>query len=157
MIRCMPTLHYLADCPHYIPTLAAWHYAQWGHWNPAKDEDRRTEGLETHLQKRAIPTTFVACEGEELLGSASLVDSDLDIRPELTPWLASVFVAPAARNLGVGSLLVQRVMQEARELGVPQLYLFTPDREHFYARLGWQLVERPIWRGMEIAVMRFNF
>lgn len=157
MIVQMPTLHYLADCPHYIPTLAAWHYAQWGELNPAKDQEVRTDGFDSHLQKRGIPTTFVACEGDELLGSASLVDSDLDIRPELTPWLASVFVAPAARNQGVGTMLVQRVMQEARELGVPQLYLFTLDRERLYAGLGWQLVERPIWNGREIAVMRMQF
>lgn len=153
----MPTPHYLADCPHYIPTLANWHFAQWGELNPANDVAARTARLQSHLQKGAIPTTFVACDGDELLGSASLVVNDLDIRPELTPWLASVFVASAARNQGVGTMLVQRVMQEARELGVPQLYLFTLDRERLYAGLGWQLIERPIWRGREIAVMRFGF
>jgi predicted N-acetyltransferase YhbS len=152
----MPELHYLADRPQHIPTLAAWHFAQWGELNPANDVAARSARFQTHLQKQAIPTTFVACEGDLLLGSASLVVSDLDIRPELTPWLASVFVAPAARNQGIGQLVVQRVMAEARDLGVPQLYLFTLDRELFYARLGWQLRERAIWRGREIAVMHHN-
>ncbi|WP_254508521.1 GNAT family N-acetyltransferase [Anatilimnocola floriformis] len=153
----MTELHYLAERSGHIPTLAAWHYAQWGELNPANDVAARIARLQTHLQQQAIPTTFVACDGEELLGSAALVASDLDIRPELTPWLASVFVAPAVRQRGVGTLLVQRVMQEARTLGVPRLYLFTLDREKFYASLGWRLMERAIYRDKEIAIMAFEF
>lgn len=29
------------------------------------------------------------------MGSAAIINNDMDTRPELTPWLASVFVAPA--------------------------------------------------------------
>ena len=153
----MPEIHYLADQPQHIPTLAAWHYAQWGELNPANDVATRIARLQTHLQRQAVPTSFIACDGDELLGSAALVVSDLDIRPELTPWLASVFVAPAARQRGVGTMLVRRAMEEARAIGLPQLYLFTLDREQFYAGLGWQAVERAIYRDREIAIMRFEF
>jgi GNAT superfamily N-acetyltransferase len=153
----MPELHYLADRPQHIPALAAWHFAQWGELNPANDVAARIARLQTHLNRGTVPTTFIACDGDELLGSASLVVSDLDIRPELTPWLAGVFVAPAARNRGVGTLLVQRVMSEARDIGVPRLHLFTLDREKFYAGMGWQLLERIVWREREIAVMEFRF
>jgi predicted N-acetyltransferase YhbS len=150
-------IQYLADGPQHIPALAAWHYAQWGELNPANDAAARIERFQKHLQKSAIPTTFVACNGDELLGSASLVTSDLDMRPQLTPWLASVFVAPAARNQGVGAAIVQRVMAEARAVGVPRLHLFTLDREAFYTRLGWQLLERAIYRDHEIAIMAVDF
>ena len=153
----MPELYYLADKPEHIPTLAAWHFAQWGELNPVNDVAARIARLQTHLQKQAIPTTFIACDEDELLGSAALVTSDLDIRPKLTPWLASVFVAPAARTRGVGSSLVQRVMQEARTLGVPRLYLFTLDREKFYTSLGWRLLERAIYKNHEIAIMAIDF
>ena len=153
----MPELHYLADRPQHIPALAVWHFAQWGELNPANDVAARIARLQTQLNRGTVPTTFIACDGDELLGSASLVVSDLDIRPELTPWLAGVFVAPAARNRGVGTLLVQRVMSEARDIGVPRLHLFTLDREKFYAGLGWRLLERIIWREREIAVMEFRF
>lgn len=153
----MPELHYLADRPQHIPALAAWHFAQWGELNPANDVAARITRLQSHLNRRVVPTTFIACDDDELLGSASLVVSDLDIRPELTPWLASVFVAPAARNRGVGTQLVQRVMSEARAIGVPRLHLFTLDRENFYAGLGWRLLERTTWSEREIAVMGIEF
>ena len=150
-------IHYLADRPQHIPTLAAWHYAQWGELNPANDVAARIARFQSHLQPSAVPTTFVASDGEELLGSASLVAHDLDSRPELTPWLASVYVAPTARNRGVGAAVVQRVMAEARAIGVPRLHLFTLDREAFYAKLGWRLLERAIYRDHEIAIMAIDF
>lgn len=152
----MPELQYLADRPEHIPTLAGWHFAQWGELNPANDIATRIARLQTHLQRRTIPTSFIASDEEELLGSASLVAHDLDIRPQLTPWLASVYVAPFARQQGIGRMLVERVMREARDIGVGQLFLFTLDREPFYAKLGWQLVERAVYREREIAIMRYE-
>jgi GNAT superfamily N-acetyltransferase len=65
----------------------------------------------------------VALAGHRCLGSASLVACDMDIRPALTPWLSGVCVAPEHRRRGVGAPLVERVMQEARALGKPRLYL----------------------------------
>jgi GNAT superfamily N-acetyltransferase len=54
------------------------------------------------------------------MGSAAIIDSDMDTRPELTPWLASVFVAKEFRNQGVGSRLVEHVMEEVRKAGVKE-------------------------------------
>jgi GNAT superfamily N-acetyltransferase len=149
----MLTIDYLADAPQHIPTLAAWHFAQWGELNPANDIAARTARFQTHLQKGAIPTTFVACDQDRLLGSASLVFHDLDIRPQYTPWLASVYVDPTQRSRGVGRSVVQRVMQEAQDLQVLRLYLFTLDREAFYASLGWKVVERTLYREKPIVIM----
>ncbi|NOU13132.1 MAG: GNAT family N-acetyltransferase, partial [Methylococcaceae bacterium] len=76
-----------------------------------------------------------------------------DTRPELTPWLASVFVAPKHRNNGVGSQLVKNVMQQAKEAGINELYLFTPDRETFYQKLGWSVLAKEDYRGHAVTVM----
>ncbi|MBV7334960.1 GNAT family N-acetyltransferase [Chloroflexi bacterium TSY] len=137
---------YLADYPEYIPTLAQWHQGMWGHLDPKKSVETRIRFLSSH-GRRQIPTTFVAIENDQPLGSTSLVVSDLSTRPELTPWLASVFTAPEHRNRGIGSVLVQRVMDEARSLSVETLYLITPDKQNFYARLGWTRIEEVEYRG----------
>ena len=153
----MPTIAYLFEHPQHIPTLAAWHHAQWGHLNPAKSLEVRLERLQaelaTHLAQRTIPTTFIAVEGPRVLGSASLVAHDMDLRPNLTPWLASVFVDPTRRGQGIGSQLVERVAAEAAAIGVPRLYLFTPDRMSLYARLGWRTLEQVEYRGELETVM----
>jgi N-acetylglutamate synthase-like GNAT family acetyltransferase len=150
----MMEIHYLDGCPEHIPTLAAWHFAQWGELNPANDVAARIARFQTHLQKQTIPTTFVGCDEGILCGSASLVAQDLDIRPQLSPWLASVYVDPNQRSRGIGRQLVERVMQEARALRVPNLYLFTLDREAFYASLGWEAIERTTYREKPIIIMR---
>jgi GNAT superfamily N-acetyltransferase len=152
---------YLADHPAFVPTLVRWHHAQWSYLRPGDTIERRTARLKTHLGKRQIPTTFVAYEktddGTEVaIGSASLVAQDLDTRPELSPWLASVYVAEPHRRQGIGSTLVRRAVQEAAALGVKTLYLFTPDREQFYARLGWSVVERCPFGGSIQAVMAIH-
>ena len=54
---------------------------------------------------------------------------------------------------GVGSALVRRVVEEARALGVKTLYLYTPDRERFYARTGWSVLERTEYMGVKVVIM----
>ena len=80
----------------------------------------------------------------------------MDTRPELSPWLASVYVAADHRRQGIGSALVRRVAEEAASLGVEALYLFTPDQERFYARLGWTVLERCTYRGYPQVVMTLS-
>jgi len=146
-------LLYLADRPEFIPALAEWHHNEWVHLNPGDTLEWRIKRMQKSLGRRQIPTTFIALEGEELLGSASLVKWDMDTKPELTPWLASVYVAPQHRNKGLGTALVERAVEEARALGVETLYLFTPDRESFYAHMGWEVLERTEYVGEQVVVM----
>jgi len=72
---------------------------------------------------------------------------------DLSPWLATLFVAPEHQNQGVGSALVERAVEEAQKLGVKTLYLFTWDREKLYARLGWSVIERSVYHGRQVTVM----
>jgi GNAT superfamily N-acetyltransferase len=152
MIEILP----LAERSECIEQLARWHFAQWGPINPTSTVERRIERLRGHLEPGRVPQTFVAVDGDRLLGSASLVAADLPSRDDLSPWLASVYVDPPFRNRGVGAALVKRVAQEARSLDFPTLYLFTPDRAAFYANLGWQVVERDEWNGCEVTVMELK-
>ena len=146
-------IEYLADKAAFIPTLARWHHEECGHLSPGGSVEERGAKLQTHRGRQQIPTTFVALSEGMPLGSASLVAHDMDTRMDLSPWLASVYVAPEHRRRGVGTALVQRVLREAEALSVTTLYLFTPDREEFYTRLGWSLVERTEYRGQQVDIM----
>jgi GNAT superfamily N-acetyltransferase len=151
-------VEHLAEHPGAIPTLAAWVYNQWGHWMPP---DATQETLAREFRRRTapgqIPETFVAVEDGKPLGTASLVVHDLAERRDLSPWLAAVYVAPEARNRGIGSALVQAVMDEASALGAEDLYLFTPDKMSFYGRLGWRVLEHRQHRGTGVTVMVYAF
>ena len=96
----------LADCPGQAAQLAAWHYQHWGHfydpadWNLAS----ATAELEDHATRRGRPTTLVAMQDEDAVGSVSLVDEDApEFRGVGDAWLASLFVLPRARGRGIGA------------------------------------------------------
>ena len=147
------TLAYLADTPDLIPQVAAWQFAEWSNYPGARTLEERQVRLQAHLQREAIPTTFVAWEADQPIGIASLVANDLDELPEWIPWLASVYVVPEKRRRGIGSRLVERVAAEAVTLGYPRLYLFTPDQMHLYATLGWQVSHVRTYRQRAMTVM----
>jgi predicted N-acetyltransferase YhbS len=147
----------LADHPDTIPTIARWHFDQWGRKSPTRSRTSAAERLRGHLRRDATPLTMVALAGGEVVGSAALVCQDMkDARPELSPWLADVFVDPARRRRGVASALVAALVAKARALGVETLHLYTPDQEHLYARLGFVVRERMDYRGERVALMALD-
>ena len=148
-------IEYLADRPEFIPTLARWHYEEWGDLRPDDSVEARIVRLQGWCSREKVPLAFVALSDGELMGSASLVEHDMDNRPELSPWLASVFVRPECRRQGVGAALVRRVMDEAKALRVSKLYLYTMDRTAFYAKLGWSLMEHTICLQKEVSIMSY--
>lgn len=99
---------------------------------------------------------FAARSAGKTVGCACLVASDLPSRPELTPWLSSVYVAPHARGQGLASALVAAVDASARERGHRRLYLFTPAQTGpvaMYARRGWEHFDVGEQRGQRIVIM----
>jgi N-acetylglutamate synthase-like GNAT family acetyltransferase len=149
----------LKDKPQHLLTLADWHHAEWSYLNPKRSILQRIEEMREDLEGKVIPTTLVAEDQQsaELLGSATLLADDMSSHPELTPWLASVYVATQHRKKGIGSVLVEQVMQHARDNGVKRLYLYTPDQAQLYARLGWQVLSEEPYNGTPVTIMSIDF
>lgn len=88
-----------------------------------------TAGLRDHLDN------FFVIEGDgRLLGSAGL-----EVYGEAA-LLRSVVVEPAQRAKGLGTLLTQAALDEARRCGIRRLYLFTMWAAAFFARFGFRPV-----------------
>lgn len=144
----------LASAPRHIPAVARWILDQWGHHYPGSTHLRVEAELRTPPNAAGLPCTFVALDANDTpVGTASLLIQDMEADNPLTPWLASVFVLDAWRGRGIGRRLVATVEEEALRLGVRRLYLFTPDRETFYAHTGWRPIERRPYRGEDVVVM----
>jgi N-acetylglutamate synthase-like GNAT family acetyltransferase len=149
----------LVDHPHFGPILARWHAAEWGHlyngpgssWN----EDIATEEFAA-MKREVIPLTLIALDEQthELIGSVSLIaDDELHGFAHLTPWLASLYVVPSARNRRVASTLINRVSNEAHRLGHTQMYLFTSGQSKYYSDRGWHTVALTTAHGHRATVM----
>jgi len=132
-------VRFLADHPGLVTTLGQWHHAQWRHLFPDWTLEQTIDELRDHASRRDKPTTLVAIEGDELLGSVSLLDEDApEFKDRGDAWLASLYVVPEARGRGLGKQLVQALVAFAAAQGVERLWLFTPEHASFYARLGWR-------------------
>jgi len=146
----------LKEHKQFISTLAKWHYDEWSYLHYVDSVERRISEFEDELGSEEIPKTFVAVDDDVLVGSASILPHDMDTRMDLSPWLASVYVPVKYRKRGLGSALVRHVVQEACKRGYRILYLYTPGREEFYARLGWSLIERTEYHGHDVSIMTIN-
>lgn len=140
------------DSPH-LARVAAWQHAEWSHLSPGETPVSRLAALRGECGPAGVPSVFVALVRGRGVGTASLVAHDLDPRPDLTPWLASVYVRPEWRGQGIASALVRRVEAEASGNGTTRLYLFTPDRQALYRRLGWVDHETLLHHGESVTLM----
>lgn len=134
MVPEVVSIDHLCRHPGHVPLVASWiHGAFW---------TRSGKGVETviDLLREAedpdrIPLSLLASIASAPAGTVQLIDCDSKARPDLTPWLAALFVDPAYRGKGVGAALVRRLVTEAARLDCRELYLET-DIPDFYARLG---------------------
>lgn len=151
----MDEITYLIPDPALVRTIAGWHQEAWGHLTGRSIEERIGE-FEEQLDSRRVPLTVVARANGDPVGSASLLAEDMDTHPDLTPWLASVFVLPTHRRQGIGERLCRRIVTEAARLGFEKLYLFTEDREDFYRNMGWETLAHENFRGEAVALMELK-
>ncbi|AWN47046.1 GNAT family N-acetyltransferase [Methylobacterium terrae] len=141
-----------ADRPDLAPVTARW---RWEAFLQGRGRSlAEAMAAEAAPATGPMPRTCVLLSDDEPVGMASLSAHDLEPRPDLTPWLAGVFVAPRARGRGYAARLVAAVEGQAASLAVPTLWLYTRSAEGLYARLGWRNVERFRYREKAYALMR---
>lgn len=124
--------------------MAEWIYNEWWMHRPGASAGTVADLLRGHRVLDEVPLTLVASLGSRPVGTATLLPHDVGTEPwaELSPWLAAVYVAPEHRHRGIGASLVDTAAAKAMALGIETLYLITTGREGFYARLGWEVVDR---------------
>jgi predicted N-acetyltransferase YhbS len=147
-------IKYLADHPEVTPTLAGWFYEEWGNHSLSSTMEAMEERIRRRMNRDRLPLTIVAFINDELVGSATLKIREMETHPHFEHWLGSVYVQEKSRGLGIGSELVKAGEEEAKRFNIQELYLYTRDKEPFYARLGWVPIERPFYHGREVVIMR---
>ena len=149
------TIDYLAHQRHAIPQLARWSYAE---WRRVYDELGMSfdDVLAAHSHRAntdTLPLAVVAIKDGAVIGTGTLKSHDLPPRPDLTPWLGGIYVSAEHRREGVASAIIGRLIDEARRLRLPHLYLWTNSAAPLYAKLGWKETERVEYSGKWIQVM----
>jgi GNAT superfamily N-acetyltransferase len=152
----------LALHPELVLTVSRWIYEEW-HRTTGESLSDLAARTRSRMNLARIPLTLVAVgaagrsDGEkrgsdpsrgacdvECVGTVGLWENDLESRPDLTPWLAALYVAPEHRGSGVGGALVEALVAAARGLGVPRLFLHTETASDYYRKKGWRFLFRTV-------------
>jgi len=147
----------LADKKEFIAELAELHHAEWKHLNPTLTLAGRVEKISAAAQREGIPSIFIAMSGGQLVGSAALVQHDMSTKPDLSPWLAAVYVKEGFRHQGIATKLIARCEDEAARSGVNAWYLYTEFASKLYEQLGWHHMERCEYKGVTVDIMCKQF
>lgn len=149
----------IADALHHWQRAAELSVTEWKKYFPNDTVQTYFDlyGLTGQYEGHFAETYVAINANDELLGMATLVDDDeLPESNEPGPWLAAVLTLPSTRLNGIGSTLVQRIVQRAHQLGHQELFLYTSDQQEWYANKGWVAIRNTVLNGIPHIVMRLS-
>ncbi len=135
----------LARRPDLLPIVTDWVWREWWQREGLSFAETQARYAEC-LASVGPPQTFVLLSGDVPVGTASLARQDLEQRPDLTPWLAGVFVVPERRRRGYVTHLLAAFDKACAEASIETAWLYTSTAERVYRRAGWdvaEIVQRP--------------
>jgi GNAT superfamily N-acetyltransferase len=92
-----------------------------------------------------IPFALVAEQEGRLCANLLVIESDEPARPDLTPWIAAVWVDEDMRKRGVAAALLREAIERSAALGVDRLYLSSrPAMRDFYIKQGWRPIDHDV-------------
>ena len=152
------TIISLTDRPDLLTTVATWVYKEWWSHRPEHSPDTLANMLKERSTSDRIYESFVALLDSVPVGTATVLDHDIDTErhPNLTPWVAAVYVIPEVRRQGIGEQLVSQATTFALSRGFNTVYLWTIHRKNWYERLGWQLMEQFDNNGTLVSFLKFD-
>ena len=90
-------IEYLVDHRDLVPVVAEWHWKDDGERTPL---DFWVRAHSEESQGTKVPSCSVAFLHGRPVGCVSLIERNMDTHPELSPWLAALFVVPEVQGRG---------------------------------------------------------
>ncbi|WP_378945250.1 GNAT family N-acetyltransferase [Mesorhizobium sp. ANAO-SY3R2] len=143
----------LCDRPEFAGEVADRIWNAW--WRADGHELAFIRGLvDENFTSTSLPMALVAHDGDAFLGTAHLIDNDLESRPQYSPWVAAVWVDEAHRKSGIGAALVRAAADAAFAKEFDTVYLCAkPAVSAFYEQMGWQRIEEGV-EGLNVFAMK---
>ncbi|WP_312071160.1 GNAT family N-acetyltransferase [Anaerotignum propionicum] len=123
----------------YIARICSWFYHWWGEQEGFSMDKMEAYVLHSLCEDR-IPQTYILLADEELVGVYQLSVMDLDVRPDIYPWLINVYIDKPYRGKGYLNLLMQSAKENCRRLGIKEIFLYTT-HEGLYEKYGLRFKE----------------
>jgi GNAT superfamily N-acetyltransferase len=127
-----------SDIPHLVRLLGLL-FTQEPEFSP--DAEKQSEALDAILHDRSRGRIFVAREGGKVVGMASLLYTISTAEGGKAALFEDFIVQPEYRRQGIGTRLLEYVIQQARAEGVLRITLLTDlkndNAQDLYRKLGF--------------------
>lgn len=144
----------LAQHRHLIDALVETLHSAWGELPPWSDRRVIRARLESGASASVFPHTVVAIDDHDAVAATgSLKLDELAHHADKKHWLGEIFVLEEHRRQGLGSRVTTALTAHAFGHGVSALYLYTPDQQRLYARLGWREIGAENVNGELVSLM----
>ena len=143
----------LKESLEFFDKISEYHQKEWAHLNDGETLEERKIRMQPYLNDEFIPTMYVAKDDKNIIGTAAIIECDLDARSDLSPWMASIYVFPEYRKKGHSKALVRHIMKEAKLNNIDTIYLYTEDADELYARFGWKTISKEYCHNNKIIIM----
>ena len=122
----------------FFNQLCKWMYGWWG----KKDgwtQEKVKNFMKAMLSKERVPQTYIATDGDNVFGMYQFGMDDLDVRPDIYPWLENVYIDEKYRGNGICRLMMESVANSAKSIGLKEIYLYTK-HVGLYEKFGWKFI-----------------
>lgn len=127
-----PDILNLANYPDLHAPAAEWFSSQ---WHVPTDAYRASMADGLHAAG-GVPAWYIVRDGAEIGAGIGIIANDFHKRPDLTPNLCALYVAPPYRGRGWARALLNCACADLAAHGVPDAYLIT-GHTALYERMGW--------------------
>ena len=112
-------------------------HLEWGESNNIDIQDKKNK----ILKGDKVISILGLVNNNILIGFISLFKYDGDVRRDLTPWYATMYVKNTYRNKGYSKILNEAILKEAKLLGYNKVYLKT-ELINYYEKFGAKYIEK---------------
>lgn len=122
----------------------------WDEWGNRSNYNYFASFVHNCIKQEGLPQFYAALSNGQLAGCAALIRNDLMSRQDLTPWLSALLIKEAYRGKGLGKLLQNHVLAQARESGYHTVYLASL-QIGYYENIGWSFFDNGVLPSGELA------
>ena len=138
----MLKIYNLKEKPEYLKEVALLEMKEWAEDKNITDE--RLNNKIEHIIERFDNKYFcklILLDEKDLIGFISMFPEDMDERPDLKPWYATMYVKEEYRKKGYSKILNDAILDEAYNRGFDKLYLKST-LENYYEKFGAIFMEK---------------
>lgn len=135
-----------------------WNREYWADMLPdlsREDWDNFYDDCAINSKSHKLPWGEILLRNGIPVGTYAIAQSD-DVPgyEHLFPWLVCLIVDPNLRGQGIGEKLVKRAELQLVQDGFKSCVLWTATGKDWYERLGWVLLDTPIFSGKEVYILK---